>query len=491
MIATLQKHRTFLVVVLTATVIAFIGSSAVGGGSYSYGSGAGAIAVVGDEKVSYEQFAQAYRQMRDFYNGMLDQPLNAAMERDLQNNVRASLIQEALLIAYARDVGLRVSDEEISALIIRDPQFQNNGVFDKNLYVAYLKNNRQEIKSFEAQLERRLLINKLNAALALPVTQSEKEAFGATQFGTDRITYKIVVAPKRVNITKEEAQAYYDSNTLQFMGEPNYDISYIKIAWSDQNATEAEAQEYYEKNKSEFIDDQGEIPSYDAVKEAALLRAKAIKARREALIAKNAWRDGNATVTPVVVKGLEFRNNLFSIEVMQNFENQSSLKEIAGPIEIQGAYALAKIDERRGAQPLPFEKAYPAVEEEIKRQKIAEYLKVESEKQLESFKGETTGFITRADYDQIKGLSEIEAESFLEQVFGSKAPEGVVSLEQKAVIYRIVEQKLFDQNKLLENDLRLSAEISQLKTGYIQRSLLENLQKRYPITVYNKIDQGL
>ncbi|MDR1451196.1 MAG: SurA N-terminal domain-containing protein [Helicobacteraceae bacterium] len=483
MIAALQRHRTFLVAVLAVTVVAFIGSSAVGWGSYSYGSRASAIATVGSEQISREQFTRYYGELRELYGGMLDQPLNEAQDRELQNNVLSSMIQEALLVAYAREIGLRVADEEISKLIVENPNFQINGVFDKKLYLDYLSNMRLEIKSYETGLERRLLVSKLDAALRLPATQSEKETVAATQYGVDRVTYQIINAPTAIPISRQEALAYYEANRLQFMGEPNYDVSFIKILTADQNANDEDALAYYNRAKSEFIGEDGEVRPYDEVKTEALNGEKRARARREALSAKIAWRDGQ--ITPSVAKGAEFRNDLLPIEAMQTLENAQSL-EIAGPFEIAEGFAIAKIDARRAAEPLPFDKARSAVEEEIKRQKIAEYLQTESEKRLQNFKGQTTGFVSRADYDKIKGLSEDEAETFLERIFNSATLEGAIELGRKAVVYRVLEQKLFEPAKLTEIDGGLSEEALRLKAEQIRRSLLEALQSRYEIIVYQR-----
>ncbi|MDR0664426.1 MAG: SurA N-terminal domain-containing protein [Helicobacteraceae bacterium] len=481
MIASLQRHRTFLIAVLTLTVVAFIGSSAVGWGSYSYGSRAGAVATAGNEKITVEEFSRYYGQLRELYVGMLDQPLNEAQEREIQNRALESLIGEALFVAYARDIGLRASEEEISETIVNNPQFQANGVFSKKLYLDYLGSVRMTTASYEAMLEKRLLISKLDAALNLPVSQSEKETIAATRYGVDRLQYKIIKAPANIAVSDKEAQSYYESNKLQFMGEPNYDISYIKVLVSEQNASDEEALSYYERAKSEFIGQDGEIKSYDEAKLEALNAVKLTKARRAALSAKIAWRDAQAI--PESLKSIEFRNDLFPIDVMQALENAQSL-EIAGPFEIGDGFVIAKIDARRAAEPLPFNKARSAVQEELKRQKTAEYLKEESRKQLQNFKGKTTGFVSRDDYGKIQDLSENEAEIFLERVFESKASEGAVELTGKAVIYRVVEQKLFEPSKLAEIDGRLGEDVSRLKIGQIRRSLLEVLQKRYEVTGY-------
>ncbi|MDR2639754.1 MAG: peptidylprolyl isomerase, partial [Helicobacteraceae bacterium] len=120
-------------------------------------------------------------------------------------------------------------------------------------------------------------------------------------------------------------------------------------------------------------------------------------------------------------------------------------------------------------------------------QKIAEYLQTESEKQLKDFKGETTDFVSRDDYDKIKGLSETEAGIFLERAFNSASSEGAIDLGDKAVVYRVVEQKLFEADRLAEIDGRLSEEASRLKMGQVFNFLLGALQSRYEINYYDNI----
>ena len=56
-------------------------------------------------------------------------------------------------------------------------------------------------------------------------------------------------------------------------------------------------------------------------------------------------------------------------------------------------------------------------------------------------------------------------------------------MEDKAVMYRIVEQKLFDESRLREAEGMLGENIGRLKLGQIRQGLLQTLQSRYPITL--------
>ena len=481
MISYFQRHRKFLVIVLGITVFAFVGAGFVGWGSYSYGAQAGAVAEVGNENITLEQYRSAYSNLHNFYSQFSDQPLNEEMESGLQQMALNTLINEAMLINFAHDLGLTASAEEASKEIMAMEVFWLNGRFDKPTYIAALANVRRDVKSFEAEIARQILIKKLSSLLQLPATQSEKNALAASLYATDRITYKLISAPRNITISNTEAQQYYENNKLQFMGEPRYDIEYIKLDAATQEATEKEAQDYYDRSRSEFLDAAGEILPFENVKTESLFGAKMAKARREAMSAKIAWRDG--AKEPQSAKGVELINSLLSQEVMEQLELAQSL-EISNPIEVADGFVVARIAARYASEPLPFERAKELVIEELKRQATEKYLKTESEKQLPNFTGVTTAFITKSDFESVVGLSESEASQFLEQVFGSTAVEGVVELEDKAVLYRIVEQKLFDTNKALAADGMLGENVVRLKTSQIQQGLLETLKSRYRVTLY-------
>lgn len=481
MIAWLQSRRKFLVIVLAITVFAFVGAGFVGWGSYSYGSKAAAVATVGEEKVTVEQFQQAYNSLYGFYSQFYDEGINGNIQKELQQMALNSLINEALLVNYARDLGLSVSKSEIAARIMGMEAFSREGRFDKEVYLSALKNARREVKEFEENMGRQILVDKLAYFLDMPASPSEQAVMAASMFMADRLVIKVLEAPKNLSITEAEAKAHYEANRFAYMGEPRYDVAYIKVAAQAQEATEAEAQEFYDRNRGRFLSEAGAPLAFEAVKNEAVLGAKMAKARREALKARIAWRDGKSE--PNLIRGVAFSNPTLSIEVMQALESGQN-KEILDPVETESGYVIARVENRYPPEPLPFAQARVQVEGELKAQKSARFLQEEGQKQLKDFKGKDLGFITRADAARIDGLNIYEANQLLEQVFASAEPQGVVSLGSKAVLYRILEQKLFDEAKAGEAAAMIKENVGRLKTGQVQADLLESLRNRYKINVY-------
>lgn len=482
MIAYLQQRRKFLVIVLAITVFAFVGAGFVGWGSYSYGSRSGAVATVGEEKVSFLQFSQAYNNLYNMYSQFYENGLDPQMENQLKQAALEGLIDKALLINFAKDLELRISDEELQTRIISIDAFKKDGVFNKEIYKETIRNARSEIKDFEKEMADQLLIEKLFGFMGTPVTDNEKEMMAASILMEDRVAIEVINAPKTVTITNAEAQKFFEANAQNYMGEPTYDVSYIKVGIAGYTATEEEASDYYSKNRGEFLTEDGELLSFDSAKDLAIKAAKMNKARRDALKQKIEWRDGK--VEPKSVKGVAFSNKTIPFEVISELENAQN-KRISDPIAVEDGYMVAKIDSRYEAKPMSFDEAKAFIERDLKRQKTNSTLEATAQKELSTFKGKDVGFVSRGDAAKLTMLNEEDASVVLDQIFSTIGEDrGVVYLDNKAVLYRVIDQKLFDPAKLKDATMMLDESVARVKFSQIQQDLIERLRTQYKITVY-------
>lgn len=118
-------------------------------------------------------------------------------------------------------------------------------------------------------------------------------------------------------------------------------------------------------------------------------------------------------------------------------------------------YISALLIEEIKPKPLPFEKARVYVLKNLLNIKTKEALINEAKNMLKNFKGKNIGFVTKYDANKIKMLKPEEATEFLFNLFLSDKPEGFFLIPsqnpQKAVVYKIKEQKLLDKIKFKEN----------------------------------------
>jgi peptidyl-prolyl cis-trans isomerase D len=113
MISWMQRHRKYLVITIWISTIAFIAAGSLGWGAYSGGSGkSDVIAKVGSVEITNSQFQSTYSRVYDYYNQLFNGGLTKekAKSLKLQEISLEQLINNALLLNYAKDLGMSVSD---------------------------------------------------------------------------------------------------------------------------------------------------------------------------------------------------------------------------------------------------------------------------------------------------------------------------------------------------------------------------------------------
>ena len=102
------------------------------------------VAEVNGEKISREDFEQAFQNGRARMQQQFGEMYAAlAADSNYMNNFRSevleSLIDEALQKQLAASLGLRVSDEQIREAIRNMTEFQVDGQFNNDRYIALLR----------------------------------------------------------------------------------------------------------------------------------------------------------------------------------------------------------------------------------------------------------------------------------------------------------------------------------------------------------------
>jgi peptidyl-prolyl cis-trans isomerase D len=163
MISWMQRHKKWLVITIWISTIAFVGAGFVGWGSYDYGSKSGAVAVVGDREVTVSEYQREYSSLYDQYARIFGQQFNQEMADQLKLKEAAynMVIQKNLILSFADEIGLDVTDEEVAKELVKIPAFIKDGKFNKDTYITVLNQNRTNPTEFEANVKRDLLLQKV------------------------------------------------------------------------------------------------------------------------------------------------------------------------------------------------------------------------------------------------------------------------------------------------------------------------------------------
>ncbi|MGZ7065058.1 MAG: SurA N-terminal domain-containing protein, partial [Candidatus Aminicenantales bacterium] len=138
-----------------------------------------ALAYVGREKISSDEYVQSLRQrldaMKKQFSGLNQ---NLIQQLNIPQQTLEQLIQQRLLLQIARDRGLKATDAEVRDRIVSYPVFQKDGQFvGFDIYRRILDYNHIPLKDFEEGLTNDVLLNKVVRYLTAGIIVSDDEAW--------------------------------------------------------------------------------------------------------------------------------------------------------------------------------------------------------------------------------------------------------------------------------------------------------------------------
>ena len=292
---------------LTAKIILgfIILTFAVAGiGSYS-NSVDSSVADVNGEKITQDEFNKAYQEQRNRMAqqfGEMFETLSSdpGYMSNFRKGVVDNLINQKLIDQNSEMLAIRVADQRIKSTIRNMPEFQVDGVFDNNRYLAMINQagfyQSSDFRDYlRTEMTRRQLTQALVASeFSLPYQES---MFSALQNQERDIRFATINAEQfkaTIELSDEEVNDYYLENQSRFENQEQVKVNYITL---DVNTiaskvvlTDADVKAYYQSNISQYRDEEKRRVAHILI-EFGDDEAKA-KADTEALLAKiNAGED--------------------------------------------------------------------------------------------------------------------------------------------------------------------------------------------------------
>jgi len=480
MITWMQRHKKWLVITIWISTIAFVGAGFVGWGSYEYGKSSGAVAVVGDRKVSVEEYQREYSAIYQQYQQVLGNQFNQEMAKKMKLHEAAInlTIQKNLILSYADDLGLSVTDEDIARELVTIPAFLKDGKFDKELYIKVLSQNRTTAVEFEKSLKRDLLLQKVERLFEVNPTNEELKNITNILFAQDNISIKIIEPSSiKVEMDEEKLKAYWEVNKVKYMSDNSYELSISKIPFEAITPSEEELKDQYSKFKTDYKKEDGKIKLFDEAKSDMIrdLSAKATKktALKEYLSLKKGESSFKETVTL-------FENEItFSEDDLQEIKSAQN-GDVLKPFEQDNNFVIVKVLNKIEPKPLSYELAKEMVAEDYELEQKDKLLEELANNELKNFTGTNIGFVSRESIDKIPGLNQNEAAQFLNQLFISDTKEGKINVADKVVLFKINESKL-SENSDSKVDL-VKDSLTKLQRAELMDSLVKNLENKYEVT---------
>ena len=484
MITWMQHHNKYLVITIWVATFAFIGAGFVGWGAYDLNTNrATSVAKVGHRSVSVSEFQQAYSNNYSYYNQQLGGKLTkeAADKMGLEKVVMQNIINETLLLNLADDLGFTVLKTDIEQALVKNKNFQVNGVFNKNRYYSLLKNEGISAKEYENGIKKELLLSKLQKVLKLPPTKREIELFTSSLFMQDNLTVSTIsIDPATVAINDKDMKKFWQAKKDSYQTKKTYEIDTIKIGLSKEWVKDDELQKFWKNTKYNYKDSKGKILSFADARARVILDYKLKKGKKKALKTYLKFKKGEIKATNK--QTVYDDDKTFPVIKLRTANKNQVLK----PIPRKDGYLIAKLIKVVKPRVMTFDEAKPEVLREFKKHALVLALEKKATARLNIFNGQNLGFVSRDSVIKINGLSDARSSKFINYVFDQTTKKGFKLYGNKATMYRILEQKLLNTEKSkLYKDI-ITQSIVTNKQRELNSNLLARLRKVYDIKQYYK-----
>ncbi len=488
MITWMQKHKKYLVVTIWVSTIAFVGAGFVGWGAYDMNTNrAKSVAKVGNRNISISQFQQKYSTMYEYYlsasNGKFNQ--EQAEQMGLDKVVLQRLIQDSVMLNYADELGLGISDEEIILALMVDPNFMVDGKFDKAKYEDSLKQARISPKDYEKNLADSLLLDKLFNALRIDANSKDLDMLASSYFMEDRLSLEIISLNRAdIKVDENELKSIWEKNKDKYLTQTKYNLKgkFIPKVISDENLTLL--QEYYEENRAQYRDGFDKILSFEAAKERIKDDYDMRQTRKLALSEYLKAKKGEVELEfDLIALDDDYE---FEAQELKNTQIGEYIKPVKYRMNYQDGYLISRLDSKDLPKPMDYEEARYLIVDEYKDNKLKESLENRAKSALANFKGRDIGFISRENRPKIDGLNETQSATFINSIFENSDKSGYVILGDKIAVYKITDQKLPNFKDISKHEDLLKNSAFSIKNEQLIEDLLSSLQHRYKIEQYYK-----
>jgi len=250
------------------------------------------VAVVNGEEISRTKFEQSYQSERarmeqQFGEMFASLAADTNYMNNFRNQVLERLIDETIIKQQASAFGVAISDQFLLDTIREMPEFQVDGVFNNDRYLAVLRQSNLTANQLRDMLREQysrnqLLVGLAGSDFALP---GEMKALMTLQQQTRDIEFAVIKAESLTQDVKfDDAQlnTWYQQNQARYATPEQVSLQYVELKAADMakdiQVSDADVKAYYEANQSRYQGEERRRVSHillESAEENADVKAKA------------------------------------------------------------------------------------------------------------------------------------------------------------------------------------------------------------------------
>jgi len=351
------------------------------------GDGDPVVAEVGAIEIKESRFVERLEQERRRLLQVVQDPALIDESR-LRQGVLATLIEEAVALDFAEQLGFGAPERVVDQIILDVPQFQRDGRFDPALYDQTLGQMGLSRLGFRESLKRDLLDYQVRGAIDGSVLVLPNEAARLTRLqgqlrsGQLAVLTNEAIAQIPVQITEDAIESTYTQNQASYLSSESAVLEYVTLSIEDfrddVEVTEEEVRAAYAAEVAAAAQETERRARHILINagEGALERITDLKAQIDAgtpfeVLAREQSDDiasreagGDLGFAPVGTFVPEFEAAL----------ERLSLNQVSEPVETQFGYHLIEVLETRARNVDPFERRAIAIREALEDQQAAQLL---------------------------------------------------------------------------------------------------------------------
>ena len=261
-----KASSTWLGKAVMAVIMGFLVISfAIWGiGDIFRGFGRNAVATIGDNEISIEQFRQFYNDRIQQLGRQLGRPITPddAKARGLDRQILGQLIAETTLDEEAKKLRLGVSEADIAKRITADPSFRGpSGQFDRSRFEQLIRQAGFTESRFVDDQRRALLRRQIAQSVGGEVKVPTTAATALNQFRNEKRSIEYVVlglaqAGEMPPPTPEVLSKYFEERKALFRTPEFRKVTLLRLSPADiakpDTVSDADAKAYFEQRKDSY-----------------------------------------------------------------------------------------------------------------------------------------------------------------------------------------------------------------------------------------------
>lgn len=385
------SQGTWAIVILGLVILSFVFA---GVGSYITSSGGNAVAEVNGEEIAKTTLDRAYENERARMESQYGEAFSALTAdaqylNQFRQGILDRLIGDKLIEQIAKDLGLRVSDQQIRQQIAQMQEFHIGGKFNNERFQSVLRQVGFQPNAFRDYLRNEMTRQQVAQALLTTEFALQNEAQTVLNLQDQKRQLRYFSVPATpfaadVVVSEDEIQEYYQKNLAQFDTKEKVSIAYVELSADDLMAnidvSEQEIRERYTQSADEYRSEEQRRVSHilidfaedeDAAKQQAQLLLERIKKGED--FATLAKAESSDTFSAENGGDLDF----FGRDVMDPaFEDAAyalqNVGDVSQVVESEFGYHIIKLTDIKEAQTIAFAEVKQQIADALKKDKAIE-----------------------------------------------------------------------------------------------------------------------